>query len=155
MTRISQTIGALFQRIPSDLILFLARFAIAATFWKSGQTKVAGFAVDLIEGRFEPGWPRLSDSAVELFRTEYKLPILPPELAAPLAAAAEHVFPVLLLLGLMTRLSAAALLGMTAVIQLFVYPDAYATHGVWAVCLLALMKWGAGRASLDRLLGVA
>lgn len=146
-------LDALLVRIPLDPLLFLARFSIAATFWKSGQTKVTGLSIDLLAGRFELGWPRLSDTTVDLFRSEYMLPAIPAELAAPLAALAEHVFPVLLLIGLMTRLSAAALLGMTAVIEIFVYPDAYPIHGVWAACLLTLMKWGGGAASLDRLLG--
>jgi putative oxidoreductase len=139
-------------RLPLDVVLILARLAIAATFWRSGQTKVSGLSVDLVEGRFEWGWPRLSDSAVALFRDEYRLAVIPPEIAAPLAAAAEHVFPVLLLAGLATRLSAAALLAMTAVIQIFVYPDAWPLHATWAACLLALMKFGAGRVSLDRLI---
>jgi putative oxidoreductase len=146
--------GAPLSRIPADLILPLARVSIAATFWKSGQTKITGLSVDLLAGTVEFGWPRLSDTAVELFRSEYKLPVIPPEIAASLAATAEHVFPVLLLLGLFTRLSAAALLAMTAVIQIFVYPDAYPIHGVWAACLLMLMKWGAGRVALDRLLRI-
>ena len=136
-------------RLPLDLVLILARVAIAGTFWRSGQTKVSGLAVDFVEGRFEWGWPRLSDSALALFRDEYKLPVLPPEIAAPLAAAGEHVFPLLLLAGLATRLSAAALFAMTAVIQIFVYPDAWPLHATWAACLLALVKFGAGRASLD------
>ena len=161
MTMLAKISGALrlfdatLARIPSDLILLLARFAIAATFWKSGQTKISGLSIDIIEGRFDLGWPSLSPTAIELFRTEYKLPLLPPEFAAPLAALAEHVFPILLLLGFATRLSAAALLTMTAVIEIFVYPDAYPLHGVWAACLLFLMKMGGGRLSVDAVLGRA
>lgn len=139
----------LLSRIPESLIAFIARFSIAAVFWKSGQTKVQGFAVDLVSGEFELGWPRLSDSAVALFQDEYKLPLIAPELAAPLAALAEHVFPVLLLIGLATRFSALALLGMTLVIQVFVYPDAYATHGTWAALLLYLIARGPGALSID------
>lgn len=135
--------------VAHDLIATLARFSIAAVFWKSGQTKVEGFAVDLVAGTFEPGWPRLTDMAVALFREEYRLPLVPPEIAAPLAAGAEHLFPVLLLAGLATRASALALLVMTAVIQVFVYPDAYATHGTWAAVLLYLMAYGPGRVSID------
>ena len=90
----------LMSRIPNTLIAFIARFSIAAVFWKSGQTKVQGFAIDIVNGEFELGWPRLSDSAVALFQDEYKLPLIAPELAAPLAAMAEHVFPFLLLIGL-------------------------------------------------------
>lgn len=136
-------------RIPHSLIAFVARFAIAAVFWKSGQTKVEGLAIDLVDGTFQLGFPHLADSAVALFRDEYRLPLIPPELAAPLAACAEHVFPVLLLVGLATRLSALALLVMTLVIEIFVYPDAYPTHGVWAAVLLYLMARGAGVLSVD------
>lgn len=143
---------ALFERIPDDAIALLARFSIAAIFWKSGQTKVQGFALDIVSGEFQFGWPRLSDSVVDLFREEYRLPFLPPELAALMGATAEHVFPVLILIGLATRLSALALLGMTATIQLLVYPDAYPTHGVWAAALLFLIARGPGALSLDRVL---
>lgn len=137
------------EHIPQSLIAFLGRFSIATVFWKSAQTKIDGFAIDLIGGTFQLGWPRLSDSAVALFREEYQLPLLPPELAAYMAAFAEHLFPVLLLLGLGTRFAALALLGMTVVIQIFVYPDAYATHGTWAAILLYLVATGPGRFSLD------
>lgn len=140
---------ALFTRIPDSLIAFVARFSIAAVFWKSGQTKIEGLAIDIVSGELRLGLPRLSDDALYLFREEYRLPLIPPEIAAPLAAVAEHVFPLLLLVGLATRLSAAALLAMTLTIQLFVYPDAYPTHGVWAAVLLYLMAHGPGRASLD------
>lgn len=135
--------------IPDGLILLLGRFSIAAVFWKSGQTKIEGLAIDLITGEFQLGWPRLAESALFLFENEYRLPLLPPMLAALLAALAEHVFPVLLLFGLATRLSALALLGMTVTIQLFVYPDAYPTHGVWATVLLVLIVRGAGPYSAD------
>lgn len=142
----------LFGRIPDAWIALLARFSIAAIFWKSGQTKVQGFALDIVSGEFQLGWPRLSDSVVDLFRDEYRLPLIPPELGAIMAASAEHLFPTLILLGLATRFSALALLGMTTVIQVFVYPDAYPTHGVWAVVLLFLIAKGAGPFSIDRLI---
>ena len=138
-----------FARIPDSLIAFLGRFSIAAVFWKSGQTKIEGLAIDLIDGTFTLGLPKLSDSAVMLFQHEYALPLLPPTLAATLAALAEHVFPILILLGLATRFSALALLGMTLVIQLFVYPGAYPTHGVWAAVLLYLVAKGPGILSID------
>lgn len=144
-------IPAGFAKIPHDVLAVLARFSIAAVFWKSGQTKVENFAIDIIDGRFEIGVPRFAEATVDLFREEYRLPVLPPELAALAATVAEHVFPVMILIGLATRLSAFALLIMTLVIQVFVYPGAYAVHGVWAVCLLYLMKEGAGRVSLDAL----
>lgn len=140
------------QRIPYSLLALLARFAIAAVFWQSGQTKVEGLAIDLVSGTFQLGLPRLAPSTVPLFAEEYRVPLLPPELAAVAAASAEHLFPVLLLLGLATRLSALALLGMTLVIQLFVYPGAYPTHATWAACLLLLLARGPGALSLDGLI---
>lgn len=152
MNTISRWVHAaisLCARIPHSLIALLARFSIAAVFWKSGQTKIEGLKIDIVDGTFNPGWPRLSDSAIDLFRDEYKVPLISPELAAPLAAAAEHMLPLLLLIGLATRLSALGLLVMTAVIQIFVYPDAYPTHGVWAAVLLYLVARGPGAVSLD------
>lgn len=135
--------------MPDSLIALVGRFSIAAVFWKSGQTKVEGLAIDLVERSFHLGIPRLSDTAVFLFESEYALPLIPPHAAAAMAATAEHVFPVLLLFGLATRLSALALLGMTLVIQVFVYPDAYPTHGSWAAVLLFLAARGGGRWSVD------
>jgi putative oxidoreductase len=123
--------------VPDDLLSLASRVAIAAIFWQSGRTKVDGLLT-------------LNDSAYELFRSEYRLPLLPPELAAHLAAYAEHLFPLLLVLGLFTRLSALALLGMTLVIQVFVYPDAWPTHLSWAALLLYLAGRGGGRLALDR-----
>lgn len=140
---------AILSRIPDSLIAVIGRFSIAAVFWLSGQTKIEGFAIDLVQGQFSLGIPRLSDNAVALFQDEYALPLLSPVLAATLAATAEHVFPVLLLLGLATRFSALALLGMTVVIQILVYPGAYATHGVWATVLLFLIAKGPGTLSID------
>ena len=127
--------------ISHDLLAVIARLSIASVFLQSGRTKV-------------DGWIHVSDSAVELFRDEYKLPLLSPEVAAHLAAYAEHLFPALLVVGLFTRLSALALLGMTAVIEIFVYPDAWPTHLSWAGLLLYLIARGGGSASVDRILGV-
>lgn len=135
--------------IPHSLIAFVGRFSIAAVFWKSGQTKVQGLSIDLFSTTYELGWPRLSDSARTLFAQEYRLPLIPPELAALMAATAEHLLPLLLLVGLLTRLSALGLLLMTGVIQIFVYPDAYPTHGTWAAILLYVMARGPGTISLD------
>ena len=143
---------SLLGRTPDSLIALLGRFSIAAVFWKSGQTKVEGLVIDIVNGEFSLGLPRLAGSAVELFRDEFRLPLIPPELAAPLAAFAEHLFPLLLLVGLATRFSALALLAMTLTIQLFVYPDAYPTHGVWAAVLLYLIARGPGAFSIDHLL---
>ena len=147
--RFIQPAITLFQQIPDSLIAFIGRFSIAAVFWKSGQTKIEGLAIDLIDGTLTLGIPRLSESAVALFQDEYALPLLPPTWAAILAALAEHIFPVLILLGLATRFSALALLGMTLVIQVFVYPGAYPTHGVWAAVLLYLVAKGPGILSID------
>jgi len=123
------------DRIPNDLIALVARLSIAAVFWQSGQTKVEGWM--------------LSDNALYLFENEYKLPLIDPWLAAHLAAFAEHFFPILLVIGLASRLSALALLGMTLVIEIFVYPDAWPTHGTWAACLLFIAARGPGLFSLD------
>jgi putative oxidoreductase len=123
--------------IPISFITFCARIFLAAVFWQSGETKVEGWHV--------------TDSAIALFREEYRLPLVDPVLAAHLSAFAEHFFPALLVLGLATRLSAVALLGMTTVIEVFVYPDAWPTHGVWATCFLILIARGAGVFSLDHL----
>lgn len=140
------------KRIPYSLVAFVARFSIAAIFWKSGQTKVEGLAIDLVDGTFQIGIPHLSASAIPLFTDEYKLPFLSPELAAHAAAFSEHFFPLLILLGLATRFSALALLGMTLVIQTFIYPDAYPTHGVWMASLLLLVSQGPGVLSIDHLI---
>jgi putative oxidoreductase len=107
-----------------------------------------------VDGTFQFGWPRLSDSAVDLFRDVYPLSFMSPEFAAPLAAFAEHLFPALLLIGLATRFSALVLLALTLVIQVFVYPDAYPTHGVWATVLLYLMARGGGVLSIDHWLAL-
>lgn len=124
--------------LPMWLLLLIQRCAIASIFFISGRTKVEG-------------WFSITDSAFELFRSEYRLPIISPELATHLATAAEHLLPILLVLGLFTRLSALALLGMTLLIQIFVYPDAWPTHLSWAGLLLSLIALGGGTASLDRL----
>ncbi|HDS1737104.1 DoxX family protein [Pseudomonas sp. BP8] len=128
------------QLILSDTVLCLvARLGIASVFFLSGRTKVEG-------------WLSITPGTYELFQSEYALPLVSPWLAAHLATYAEHLFPLLLVLGLFTRFSAAALLAMTAVIQVFVYPDAWPTHLCWAGLLLLLLARGAGAMSLDRLL---
>jgi len=139
----------LFSRIPHSFIALLARLSIASVFWASGQTKVQGFVVNIFTGEVQLGWPRLADSVVDLFQYEYQLPFISPAVAAPMAATAEHLFPLLLLIGLGTRFSALALLGMTLVIQIFVYPDAYPTHGTWAALMLYLIARGPGALSID------
>lgn len=134
---IDRLIGTM-EAIPYWFVALIARVSIAGVFWQSGQTKVDGF--------------RVTDTAIELFRSEYRLPLIDPAIGAHLAAFAEHFFPVLLVLGLATRFAALALLVMTLVIQIFVYPDAWPTHGTWAACLLILMTRGGGLISLDRLI---
>lgn len=135
-------VAALLTRvITHDVLAVASRLAIAAIFFLSGRTKVEGFLT-------------VTPGAYELFRSEYKLPVIPPEIAAHLATYAEHLFPLLLVLGLLTRLSALALLGMTLAIQLFVYPDAWPTHLSWAALLLYLVGRGAGALSIDRLLKI-
>lgn len=141
-----------FEQIPYSLIAFFARFSMAAVFWKSGQTKVEGFAVDLVSGTLQLGEPRLAASTLPLFRSEYHVPLLSPEVAAHMATLAEHFFPVLILVGFATRFSALGLIGMTLVIQLFVYPDAYPTHGTWLALLLLLVAKGPGCLSIDHLI---
>jgi putative oxidoreductase len=93
----------------------------------------------------------ITDTTYELFESEYALPLIPTHLAAHLATYAEHLFPLLLVLGLFTRVSAAALLGMTLVIQIFVYPDAWPTHLSWAGLMLPLIARGGGQYAIDRL----
>lgn len=138
-----------FQFIPHSLIAFVARFTLAATFWQSGQSKIQGLAINLVQGEWVLGWPRLADGTIALFRDEYRLPLIPPEWAANLATVAEHVLPLLLLAGLFTRWAALGLLLMTLTIQLLVYPGAWLVHGLWATGLLFLMVHGPGRASMD------
>ncbi len=132
-----QRLIGLLDRVPYSLLGLAARIFPAAVFWQSGETKVNGW--------------QLSDSAVDLFRDEYKLPLIDPAVAAHLAAFAEHFFPILLVLGLASRFAAFALLFMTLVIEVFVYPDAWPTHGVWATCFLVVIARGPGVFSLDHL----
>lgn len=127
--------------IGDSLLALTARIAVAGIFFLSGRTKVEG-------------WLSVTEGTYGLFRDEYQVPLIPPESAAHLAAYAEHLFPLLLVLGLCTRFSALALLGMTAVIQMFVYPDAWPTHLSWAALLLYLVGRGGGRLALDRVLGL-
>lgn len=139
--------------IKTALLPLAARLGLAATFWLSGQTKITGLQIDILGGSpLQFGIPQVTDGAIALFQQEYRLPLLDPALAATLAAAAEHILPLLLLIGLATRVSALGLLGMTMVIQLFVYPDAWPLHLTWIAAQLYLLIYGAGRLSLDQLL---
>ena len=133
--------GAAARILPEALLLLVARCGIAAIFFQSGRTKVEGVLT-------------ITDSTYELFRTDYALPFVKPEIAAHVATYSEHVFPILLVLGLFTRPAALALLGMTSVIEIFVYPDAWPTHLSWAGLLLPLIARGGGAWSIDRLIGI-
>ena len=123
--------------IPDDLIALIARLGVAAIFFLSGRTKVDGLL-------------HVTDGAYSLFREEYRLPLIPSDIAAHVATYSEHLFSILLVLGLFTRFSALAFLGMTAVIEIFVYPDAWPTHLSWAALLILLVARGGGAWSLDR-----
>lgn len=133
-------LNAALARIPADPVALMLRLFPAIVFWQSGRTKVEDWAI--------------SDATFFLFEHEYDLPLIPSAWAAVMATLAEHVLPVLMVLGLMTRLSALGLLVMTAVIQVLVYPGAWITHGLWAAALLAVAARGPGRWSLDHLLGL-
>lgn len=134
--------GALAHRLlPQDVLLLIARLGVASIFFLSGRTKVDGVL-------------NITDSTYFLFDTDYKLPFLDSWTAAHAATYSEHLFPILLVLGLFTRPAALALFGMTMVIEIFVYPDAWSTHLSWAGLLLPLIALGGGRFTLDRLFGI-
>jgi putative oxidoreductase len=137
---ISWVIG-FFEMIPHWFHGLLARVAIALVFWNSGRTKV-------------PDWNffAVNETTLQLFTEDYKVPFLSATIAAYMAQTAEHVFPILLIIGLASRFSALALLGMTLVIEIFVYPEAYVVHGTWAAILIFIMKYGPGMVSLDYLI---
>jgi putative oxidoreductase len=120
------------ERVPYSVLALPLRFAVATVFWNSGTTKLANW-----------------DATLQLFQDEYKLPLLPPDLAAHLGASIELSTPVLLVLGLCTRFAALVLLGMTTVIEVLVYPQAWPTHIQWAAMLLVLLCRGAGNYSVD------
>jgi putative oxidoreductase len=124
------------ERVPYSLLALPLRFAVATVFWNSGMTKLANW-----------------EATLQLFKDEYQVPLLPPDLAAHLGAAIELTTPVLLVLGLATRPAALLLLGMTTIIEVFVYPLAWPTHIQWAAMLLVLLFRGAGTYSVDHWLG--
>lgn len=117
---------------PQDILLLIARVSVASVFLKSGLTKIESW-----------------DVAVQLFEQEYMVPLLPPELAATIAATFELGASTLIILGLFTRLATLPLLGMTFVIEVFVYPDAWVDHLMWATLLLFILTRGPGLFSLD------
>jgi len=121
------------ERVPIALSALVLRLGVALVFWRSGQSKL----------------PFGNDTIITLFREEYRVPLLPPELAAYLATAVELSCPVLLVLGFLTRPAAAILLAQTLVIQLLVYPMNYPDHLLWAGPLLYLLLRGPGKWSFD------
>jgi putative oxidoreductase len=127
--------------VPTWLIALLCRLGVAGVFFLSARTKVDGVIT-------------LREETFTLFQYEYNVPLLPPDIAAYLATYAEHGLSIALALGLLTRFSALGLLFMTLVIQLFVYPDAWPTHLVWAGPLVYLLGRGGGALSIDRLLRI-
>ena len=131
-----KTIALPDRLIPTSALLLLARVSAASIFFLSGRTKVDGLMT-------------IKPATYDLFSSEYALPLIAPELAAQLATGAEHLLPLLLVIGLFTRSAALGLLGMTAVIQVFVYPAAWPTHLSWMALLLPLIGRGAGAVSLD------
>ena len=131
------------RAIPHFIIALVARFAAATPFWLSGQNKVTGWDI----------W-NVTDSTVFLFEYEYALPVFSPALAASMASVAEHVFPILLVVGFLTRFSALGLIVMTLVIQTLVYPEAWSLHILWFTPLLYLLARGGGLLSVDHLSGI-
>lgn len=127
---------ALADVIPLSLVQLAARVAVARVFWQSAQTKLASWPVTL-----------------QLFAMEYRLPVLDPAIAAPLATAAEITGSILIFLGLFSRFGALILLGITATIQIFVYPQNWAEHLMWASLLVLIVARGAGVVSLDHIAG--
>jgi len=125
------------EDVPYSLLALPLRLAVATVFWNSGTTKIANW-----------------DATLALFEDEYKVPLLPPDFAAHLGASIELSTPVLLVLGFLTRPAALVLLGMTTIIEVFVYPQAWPTHIQWAAMLLVLLCRGAGTFSVDHWLGL-
>jgi putative oxidoreductase len=123
---------ALLDRFPPSILQLMFRVAIAAVFWSSGLTKIASW-----------------DSTIALFRDEYMVPLLPPEIAATMSATFELSCSALITVGLATRLATLPLLGMTFVIEVFVYPEYWTEHLMWASVLLFLLTKGPGVFSLD------
>jgi putative oxidoreductase len=128
-------VRAWLEAVPYWVLALPLRFGVAWIFWNSAQVKLIN-------------WQR----TIELFTDEYRVPLLPPEWAAAMALAIEITTPVLLVLGLFTRAAVLVLLGMTAVIEIFVYPDAWPTHLQWTAMMLVLLCRGAGAVSLDHFL---
>lgn len=135
MLKLISRLIELAEAVPYALLALPLRVAVATVFWSSGQTKIADW-----------------DATLQLFRDDYQVPLVPPGIAAHLALAVELSMPLLLILGLGTRFAALVLLGMTSVIEIFVYPQAWPTHIQWAAMLLILLTRGGGALSLDAMM---
>ena len=134
VTGIVRQIYELLGWLPLSVIQLMARCSLAVIFWRSGETKSANW-----------------DLTVQLFANEYKVPVLPPDIAAHIAYTFEHYTPMFLVAGLLTRVAVLPLIGMTLVIQTFVYPQAWPDHLTWMTMMLLLLSRGAGAVSLDHL----
>jgi len=132
---VSLKVLGIFDSIPSWLIGVLARVSVATVFWRSARTKVDGFEI--------------TQSAYFLFKNEYRVPLIPYDLAAVITTISEHLFAALLMIGLASRLSALGLLVMTLVIQIFIYPQAWPTHIFWITALVYIIARGPGVVSVD------
>jgi len=153
MKNLAARLIRLFEQLPYSLLALLGRFAIGLVFFNSGQTKLEGAPLCLVRHVcFKPNPFDLAPSTFTLFEHDYALPLIPPWIAAYLAAFNEFTLSILLFVGLATRFSALGLLIMTLVIEIFVYPDAYVLHGTWATILLMLVRFGPGKISLDHIL---
>jgi len=131
-----QRVIALLNQVPFDVLILVARAATFSVFIHSGLQKLSDWNATLM-----------------LFRDEYKVPILPPEVAAYMAASMELGLSSLVLLGFATRISALGLLGMVSVIQIFVYPQAWPDHIQWLAFMIFIVCRGPGAYSLDALIG--
>jgi putative oxidoreductase len=125
----------LIEAVPYSLVILPARIATFSVFFRSGLVKIADW-----------------NATLELFREEYKVPVLPPEIAAHMAAAMELGLSSLVLVGLFSRLSVLGLLGMVLVIQLFVEPMGWPDHIQWLAFMIFIVWRGPGAISLDALL---
>ena len=140
MLNMLRVIDSSLARLPEAAVLLFVRIAVGHVFWSSGRSKM-------------DGWFTMRPETIDLFRDEYQLPLIPPEIAAPMAATGEHILPILLVLGLFTRFSALGLVGMTLVIQFLVYPDAWwPQHSLWLALLTVILWRGGGGWSADRFL---
>jgi putative oxidoreductase len=139
MTQLIRSVLSRLEAVPLSFNGLICRLAVAGVFWRSGQTKVHDFFV-------------INDSTFDLFRDEYKVPVVPPEIAAVMATISEHLFSALLVIGLASRLSAGALFFMTLVIEIFVYPESWPDHLMWSSALLFIILRGPGTLSVDHLI---